>query len=108
MTTCKSVRDHSQRAILRNDTIVVSSYVGREKRGEIRIRLDEWQRACSTRDSFNPHWNKRELIRSKTSGMDDEPGGPCQADRIRDAMVHAIEELMLLADKRDTELRNNK
>lgn len=91
----KSVRDHRQQARLLGDQIVVASYVGPWKVGEFRFPLDEWRRSESTLDSFNPAWNKRELIRAKTIGMDDEPGGPCQADRIRDSMICAIEKLLV-------------
>jgi len=90
----KSVRDHRQQARLSGDQIVVSSYVGKCKAGELRFGLAEWRMAESNRDSFNPAWNKRELIRAKTIGMDDEPGGPCQSDRIRDAMIGAIEKML--------------
>jgi hypothetical protein len=68
----KSVRDHRQQARLSGDQIVVASYVGPWKAGEFRFPLSEWHRAESTRDSFNPAWNKRELIRCKTLEMDEQ------------------------------------
>ena len=96
----KSVRDHRQQARLSGDQIVVTSYVGTWKAGEFRFPLSEWRRAESTRDSFNPAWNKRQLILSKTHGMDAEPGGPCQAERIRDAMIGAIEKMLSKESKK--------
>lgn len=54
---------------------------------KVSILISDWERAEST---ANPNYYKAELIRSKTEFMDDEPGGPCQAQRIRDSMVRAI------------------
>jgi hypothetical protein len=87
--TDKSVWDLSQQAIIEGDTIHVVSRVGKQKAGEYTIPLAEWQ-ATLTRPTANPHYNRRELIRTYTEHYDEEPGGPDQAERIRDSQVRAI------------------
>jgi len=92
--TDKSVRDHTQKATFDGETITVQSHVGRRRSGEpIRLTLEQWR---SARDLYlQPSlYLQRELVRSATPTMDDEPGGPDQADRIRDSMIAAIEKAL--------------
>ena len=84
----KSVRDHSQAAIIVNDVITIESYVGRQKVGiTCTIPLEEWR---ETAKFGNPFYAEFELIGKKTRNLDDQPGGPEQAQRIRDSMNYAI------------------
>lgn len=88
-----SVRDHRQKAELKGDLIVVTSYVGRQKAHSYSFSTKEWQ---DTLKKPNPFWHQRELIRSKTLEMDDQDGWlACQADRIRDSQCYAIEKLFI-------------
>ena len=86
-----SVRDLPQRAKVADGEIAVSSYVGRQKAAGFTFPLAAWERAESNADTFNPAYNKSFLLRGLTQGLDYEPGGPCQADRIRDSMIRAID-----------------
>lgn len=85
-----SVRDHRQSAEIKNDLIVVRSYVGRKKASEFTIQVSEWDKTKNY-PTLNPHWNTRDLIYKYTDYMDEESGGSEQAVRIRDSMVRAIE-----------------
>lgn len=86
--TSKSVRDHPQQAVIQGEQIRVVSKVGRNTRGEYEFSLSEWK---ATERHPNPNWAKKNLIESKTVGLEDQPGGPEQANRIRDAQVSAID-----------------
>lgn len=86
-TTNKSVRDLPQRAEVKGESILVTSYVGRYKAGSYTVSLNEWQ---ATLHKPNPLYEQRELVRRLTQHYDEEPGGGAQADRIRDAQVSAI------------------
>ena len=93
----KSVRDHTQRAVISEDRsfIFVESMFGREKVWTTPIKMDEWDRVMKFHKySFNPAYNKAEFIRQKTLKMDEESGGWCQADRIRDSMITAIDKAL--------------
>ena len=93
--TDTSVRDHPQQAEVRGDKIIVTSKVGRQSVATIDIPLSDWERESTTRGkTANPNWNKLALIRRLTQDLDDQPGGPDQADRIRDSMVRAIDKAM--------------
>lgn len=87
--TDKSVRDLSQQAIVDQTTIRVVSRVGKQKAAEYWFPRTEWE-ATLSRPTANMHYNRRELILSYTRHLDDEPGGPCQAERIRDSQIRAI------------------
>ena len=91
--TDKSVRDSSQQAIIKDDIITIKMRVGKEVRGTYSFPLTEWQKA-ETYPTFNPNWNRLELIRKYTKEMDDEPGGFCQAERIRDSQINAIKKCL--------------
>ncbi len=88
-TTDKSVTDHSQSAELIKGQIVLSSKVGRKTARKWVIPLIEWEYTYKG-PSFNENYNQQQLIYKLTEEMDYEPGGPCQADRIRDSMIRAI------------------
>lgn len=83
-----SVRDHKQTARVCGDKVVVTSWVGRRTVGKFSVSLNHWLQL--ERNHPNPTWWKREHVQTLTRGLDDEPGGPDQADRIRDAQVSAI------------------
>ncbi len=86
----RSVRDHPQKAIVMPDIVVVQSFVGRIKASEYNIRRADWatlkQAPCA-----NLLYSKRRYITEHTQSYGNEPGGPCQADRIRDSQVAAID-----------------
>lgn len=95
--TDKSVQDHTQRAVISDDgsIIFVESFVGREKRWTTAIKMNEWNLAVKfNKYSLNPDYNKAEFMRQKTLFMDDESGGWCQVDRIRDSMIRAIDKAL--------------
>lgn len=89
--TDNSVRDHPQSVQITGDTITVRHKVGRKTASMTTIPLSEWL-AAQKGPSANPAWNERKLIEKYTEplGMDEQPGGPNQADRIRDAAGYAI------------------
>lgn len=87
--TDNSVRDHPQQAIISNGQITIRMKVGREVRGAYSFPLADWL-GTETGPSANPNWNQINLIRKYTGNLDDQPGGPCQADQIRDAQIYAI------------------
>ena len=87
--TNKSVRDMPQAARVRGDHVVVTSRVGRAVTGSYCVALDDWR--AMNRGHPNPAWWKYEHIHALTSDLDDQPGGPDQAVRIRGAQVAAIE-----------------
>ena len=89
--TDKSVRDHPQQVIISGDTIEVRSKVGTKLAGKYTIPLEEWNK---TQKHPNPAWAQAELIRKYTSGLDEQRGGPGQAQRIRDSQVNAINKAM--------------
>ena len=91
--TDRSVRDHSQRAIMMPDIITIQSFVGRIKVSEYNIGRADWYELSRT-PTANPNWNKANFIREYTKSYDDEPGGPCQAERIRDSQRMAIDKVI--------------
>jgi len=88
--TDRSVRDHPQRAIVMPNIIIVQSFVGRIKVSEYNIGRSDWYELSRT-PTANPNWNKANFIREHTKSYDDEPGGPGQAERIRDSQRMAID-----------------
>jgi len=88
--TDRSVRDHTQRAIVMSGIITVQSFVGRVKVSEYNIGRADWYELSHT-PTANSNWNKANFIREHTMSYDTEPGGPCQAERIRDSQRLAID-----------------
>ena len=88
--TDRSVRDHSQRAVVMPNIITIQSFVGRIKVSEYNIGRADWYELSRT-PTVNSSWNKANFIREHTKSYDDEPGGPCQAERIRDSQRMAID-----------------
>lgn len=88
--TDHSVRDLSQQATIKDDIITVTSKVGRKMASKYEVPLSEWERT-EKGPSANPNYNKAMLVKKYTPGMDEEPGGVEQAQRIRDSQVYAIE-----------------
>lgn len=88
-----SVRDHSQRASVDGDTITIRSYVGNRRAGSLTIPLDEWKRT-EKGPSANPNYNRHVLMKKYAGFLDDQPGGPGQAQRIRDSMERAIQKAL--------------
>jgi hypothetical protein len=91
-----SVRDLRQTARVVADQVEVTSYVGRSAVTRYRLPVAAW--AALERQHPNPVWWKREMVRSLTEGMDEQPGGPEQADRIRDAQLAAIDKALLATE----------
>lgn len=85
----RSVRDHKQAARIDGDWVRVTSYVGSTVAGRYSFPTSDW--ADIERQHPNPAWWKQDFIRSLTAQMDEEPGGPDQAERIRGAQVAAID-----------------
>ncbi len=86
-----SVRDHTQWVrILGTETIEVTSKVGPRKAGSYQFPVQEWAHVERTHQP-NPAWWKREFIGRLTADLDDQPGGPDQAERIRDSQIRAID-----------------
>ncbi len=88
--TDNSVRDHPQQVKITGDTITINHKVGRQKAGTATIPLSEWMKA-ERGPTANPAYNKHVLLNKYFSGLDDEPGGPEQAERIRDSIGRAID-----------------
>lgn len=86
--TDKSVRDHAQQARIYGEKIEVTSRVGTKLAGRYWFPLQAWQAFNRTP---NPVWCKRDFITSLTGQLDNEPGGPDQAERIRDSQIAAID-----------------
>lgn len=84
-----SVTDHSQSAQLVKGRVIISSRVGRKIARKTMVSLEEWGKTYKG-PSFNENYNQQQLIYKLTREMDDEPGGFCQAERIRDSMIRAI------------------
>ena len=88
--TDRSVRDLPQRAIVMPNIITVQSFVGRIKVSEYNIGRADWYE-LSYSPTANQNWNKMDFIKNHTRSYDSEPGGPCQAERIRDSQRMAID-----------------
>jgi hypothetical protein len=69
--------------------VELASSVGRWAAGKYTFSLADW--AALERAHPNPKWWKREFIRELTCELDAQPGGPDQAERIRDAQIAAID-----------------
>jgi hypothetical protein len=83
------VRDLPQTAAVCGREVVVTSWVGRTKAGVYRLPVEDWR--ALEHSHPNPIWWKRDYVRGLTVGLDLQPGGPEQAERIRDAQVYAID-----------------
>jgi len=88
----KSVRDHNQQAIIFEDSIKIVSKYGRKKVEDYLITRKEWDKTFLF---GNPNYTQFQLILSKTRHYDNQPGGECQAGRIRDSQIRAIKEALL-------------
>ena len=86
-----SVRDYTQRVVVMPDIITVQSFVGRLKASEYNIKRVDWESLKNNPMCANVNWSKSQFIYNHTRHYDDEPGGPCQAERIRDAQKMAID-----------------
>lgn len=94
--TDKSVRENSQRATLKGDTITVINRSGRKKVGEIKVSLSEWEDA-ERGPSANPNWNKRKLVEKKfieafPGNLEDGMITPL-SNRVIDSEIRAIEKV---------------
>jgi hypothetical protein len=89
-TTDRSVRDHPQRVIVMSDIITVQSFVGRVKVSEYNISRRDWESLASNPECCNINWSQSRFVFNHTQQYDNEPGGPCQAERIRDSQIRAI------------------
>lgn len=92
----KSVRDHSQAAIIVDGVITLESYVGRHKAGrKVTIPLEEWRK---TDTHPNPFYARFELVTKYTQHFDTEPDGHEIAQRIRDSMSYAVRKALKVYD----------
>ena len=82
-------RDLPQSARVRGDSIEVTSRVGATITERWSLLVTDWQEL--ERQHPNPAWWKRDLVRQNTLHLDEQPGGPEQADIVRDGQVSAIE-----------------
>lgn len=105
--TDNSVTDHPQQAIIKGDTITIRMKVDKQIMAAYSFPLAEWL-AAEKGPSANPNWNRREIIKKHTEKfkLDDQDGGPSQADRIRDAQGYAIQKA-LAAHAKATEVSND-
>ena len=87
--TDKSVRDMSQQARISGDYIVVTSRVGRAVVEQYSFLVAEWEMAMRG-PTANPDYNFYQIILRRTRHYDNQPGGECQAQRIRDSQVRAV------------------
>ena len=94
--TDHSVRDLPQRVIVMPDVITVKSFVGRAKASEYNIMRRDWESLEHNPMCANPQWSKSQFIYNHTQQYDSEPGGPCQAERIRDSQRMAIDKGLAL------------
>lgn len=83
------VRGLRQTARVAGAEVVVSSWVGRRRAASYRLPVEDWR--VLERLHPNPAWWKRDYVRRLTEHLDAEPGGPDQAERIRNAQVVAID-----------------
>lgn len=91
ISTDLSVRDHKQRVIVMPNVICVQSFVGRVKVSEYNVLRRDWVSLEHNPMCANPNWSKSQFIYNHTRQYDTEPGGPCQAERIRDSQIMAID-----------------
>jgi len=93
--TDNSVTDHPQQAIIKGSTITIRMKVGKKIMAAYSFPLAEWL-AAEKGPSANPNWNRREIIKKHTAKfeLDEQDGGPSQADRIRDAQSYAIQKAL--------------
>ncbi len=91
--TDNSVRDHPQQVKISGTTITVNSKVGRQKAGTKDIPMGEWL-ATDRRPTANPAYNKHELLKKYFGDLDEQAGGPDQAQRIRDSIGRAIDKAL--------------
>jgi hypothetical protein len=91
--TSKVVRDLPQHATIEGETITIRMKCGQKTVGTYSFPLQDWL-DTEKGPSANPNWNRIELIRSHTLHLDEQSGGPCQAERIRDAQVSAIKKAL--------------
>lgn len=90
-STDRSVRDHPQRVIVMPNIITVQSFVGRIKVSEYDISHRDWESLASNPECCNLDWSQSQFIYNHTREYDNEPGGTCQAERIRDSQRMAID-----------------
>ena len=90
----KSVRDHSQEASIYGEKITVTSRVGRTATSRFWFTIDQW---ADLNRTISPCFEKRRFILEHTGQLDNEAGGPDQADRIRDSMIAAVDKAFRLA-----------
>ena len=93
--TDKSVRDHSQQAVVKGNEIVITAKVGSQSTGSYSIPLTEWD-STNRGPSANPNWNRRKLVEkySEKLNWDDTPEGQSLKERILDSQVRAIQEAL--------------
>lgn len=88
--TDRSVRDHPQRVVVMPEIITVQSFVGRIKVTEYNIKRADWESLAHNPECYNVNWSQSQFVYNHTRQYDSEPGGPCQAERIRDSQRMAI------------------
>jgi len=91
--TLKTDCDHSQRALLKDDVITVTNYMGRRKvyDGGVRLSVQQWEQT-ERGPSANPNWNKIELIRELSKDWPYQTSEDYHLlERIRDTVVRVVD-----------------
>lgn len=91
--TCKSVRDHNQKAILKDKTIEVISYIGKKEVFRYEFPMVLWLKALG-RPFNNSIYNKHELINKYADSRINFVEEYAIRERIIDAQIRAIETIM--------------
>ena len=94
--TSKQVRDHNQKAVLGNDHIFVTSFVGRQKTWSYKLPVKEWLQAATAYG--NPAYHKVQLI-GKYAAPANTPSEDSIRNRIIDAQIDAIQHIIVSAKK---------
>jgi hypothetical protein len=96
--TSKRERDHNQKAVLGNDHIFVTSFLGRTKVWSYKLPVKEWLQAANAYG--NPAYHKVKLIEKYAAPANpSRPEEECIRVRIIDAQIDAIQHVMVTSKK---------
>jgi hypothetical protein len=90
-----SVRDHAQVATIHGAKLTITSYVGKKSAGSFYFLVQDY---VGLNTAFNLHYigDKLAYLAPYTADLDNQSGGPEQADRIRESMVRAADKAIAL------------
>ena len=93
--TDKSVRDHSQQVILKDDVFTIKSKEGRKTIGSYSFTLIEWETGIKI-PSFNINFNIKKFITDRYFKVFTvrTPEEDCLANRIIDSQIYAIQKVI--------------